>query len=82
MDKSGVRLIRPFIYIEECDIIGAVNRLNLPVVPTACPQDKVTRREYAKQLIKQLTKDNPQAKQNILGAVFHPERAALWQKPE
>ena len=82
MDKSGVRLIRPFIYIEECDIIGAVNRLSLPVVPTACPQDKVTRREYAKQLIKQLTKDNPQAKQNILGAVFHPERAALWQKPE
>ena len=82
MDKSGVKLIRPLVYIEECDIVGAVNRLNLPVVPTACPQDKITKREYAKQLIKKLTEDNPQAKQNILGAVFHPERAGLWQKPE
>ena len=32
MDKSGVTLIRPFVYIEECDITGAVNRLGLPVV--------------------------------------------------
>ena len=45
MDKSGVKLIRPLVYIEECDIVGAVNRLNLPVVPTACPQDKITKRE-------------------------------------
>lgn len=81
MDKSAVKLIRPFIYIEECDIVGAVGRLGLPVVPSVCPEDKVTRREYAKQLIKQLTRDNPSAKRNIMGAVFHPERAALWQRP-
>ena len=81
MDKSAVKLIRPFIYLEECDIVGAVGRLGLPVVPSVCPEDKVTRREYAKQLIKQLTRDNPSAKRNIMGAVFHPERAALWQRP-
>ncbi len=80
MDKSGVKLIRPFIYIEECDIIGAVNRLNLPIVKSACPVDKVTRRAYMKDLIKTLTKENPSTKRNILGAIFHPERASLWPK--
>ncbi len=82
MDKSGVMLIRPFIYIEECDITGAVNRLGLPVVKNPCPQNHTSKREYAKQLIKRLTKEIPSAKQNILGAIYHPERAALWQKPE
>lgn len=32
MDKSGVELIRPFIYIEEYDISATVKRLGLPIV--------------------------------------------------
>ena len=82
MDKSGVELIRPFIYIEECDIIGAVNRLGLPVVKNPCPANHATKREYMKELIKRLNTEIPSAKQRIMGAVFHPERANLWQKPE
>lgn len=82
MDKSGVTLIRPFIYIEECDIIGAVNRLGLPVVKNPCPANHATKREYMKELIKRLNTEIPSAKQRIMGAVFHPERANLWQKPE
>ena len=60
MDQSGVTLIRPFVYIEEYDILSAVK----------------------KGLIKTICKDIPFAKQRILGAVYHPERANLWQKPE
>ena len=82
MDKSGVTLIRPFIYIEECDIKGAVNRLGLPVVKNPCPANHATKREFMKGLIKELCRDIPSAKQRILGAVYHPERANLWQKPE
>ncbi len=82
MDKSGVELIRPFIYIEECDIIGAVNRLGLPVVKNPCPANHATKREYMKELIKRLNAEIPSAKQRIMGAVFHPERANLWKKPE
>lgn len=82
MDKSGVELIRPFIYIEECNIIGAVNRLGLPVVKNPCPANHATKREYMKELIKRLNTEIPSAKQRIMGAVFHPERANLWKKPE
>ena len=78
MDKSGVTLIRPFVYIEECDITGAVNRLGLPVVKNPCPADHFTKREYMKELIKTIRKDIPFVKERILGAVYHPERANLW----
>ena len=78
MDKSGVTLIRPFVYIEECDITGAVNRLGLPVVKNPCPADHFTKREYMKELIKTIRRDIPFVKERILGAVYHPERANLW----
>lgn len=78
MDKSGVSLIRPFIYIEECDIISAVKRLELPIVNNPCPMNHVSKREYAKNLIKSICKDVPFAKDRILGAIYHPERNNLW----
>lgn len=78
MDKSGVTLIRPLVYIEECDITGAVNRLGLPVVKNPCPADHFTKREYMKELIKTIRRDIPFVKERILGAVYHPERANLW----
>jgi len=82
MDRSGVSLIRPFIYIKECDIKSAVERLNLPIVSNPCPMNHVSKREYAKNLIKDICKDIPFAKDRILGAIYHPERANLWIKPD
>ena len=81
MDKTGVALIRPFIYIEECDIRSAVERLSLPIVHNPCPMNHVTKREYVKDLIKTICKDIPFAKDRILGAIYHPERNNLWDKP-
>lgn len=81
MDKTGVALIRPFIYIEECDIKSAVERLGLPIVHNPCPMNHVSKREYAKNLIRDICKEVPFAKDRILGAIYHPERNNLWQKP-
>ncbi|MBO4381170.1 MAG: hypothetical protein J5815_03340, partial [Clostridia bacterium] len=74
-------LIRPFIYIEEYDIKAAVERLGLPILKNPCPANHNTTREYAKNLIKQLGADVPNAKQSILGAIYHPERMNLWDTP-
>lgn len=82
MDRTGVALIRPFIYIEEYDILSAVKRLNLPTVQNPCPQNHASKREYVKNLIKYICNEIPSAKQNIMGAIFHPERNNLWIKPE
>ena len=32
------------------------------------------------ELIKKLDKEVPNAKQNILGAIYNPDRAKLWDK--
>lgn len=82
MDKSKVTLLRPFIYLEEYDIKSTVERLGLPLVTNTCPENHHSQREYAKDLIKYIQKDIPFAKQRILGAIYHPERANLWIKPE
>lgn len=82
MDKSGVALIRPLIYIEEYEIISTVKRLDLPLVHNPCPMNHESQREYMKNLIKTICKDIPFAKQRILGAIYHPERNNLWKKPE
>ncbi len=81
MDIKGVSLIRPFIYIEEYDIKCAVERLGLPLVNNPCPMNHVSKREYAKDLIKHICQDIPFAKDRILGAIYHPERNNLWVKP-
>lgn len=82
MDQSGVSLIRPLIYIEECDIKSAVERLDLPIVHNPCPANKATKREYVKELIKNICKDIPFAKDRMLGAIFHPERNNLWDRTQ
>ncbi|MCQ2603107.1 MAG: tRNA 2-thiocytidine biosynthesis TtcA family protein [Clostridia bacterium] len=81
MDKSKVTLIRPMIYIEEYDVKSAVERLNLPVVQNPCPMNHFSKREYAKDLIKHICETIPFAKERILGAIYHPERNNLWEKP-
>lgn len=78
MSRMGISLIRPFIYVYEHEVINTVKRLNLPIVNNPCPMNRVSKREYAKNLIKDICKDVPSAKDRILGAIYHPERANLW----
>ncbi len=78
MDRSGIELIRPFIYVWEKDLKGVVSKLKLPVLHNVCPANKNTRREYINNLIKDIQKDVPFVKERMLGAIQHPERANLW----
>jgi len=80
MDRSGMTLIRPLIYIEEKQINWTCKRLGLPIIHNVCPQDKHTKREDMKDLIKQLDEDFPDSKKHILSAIFNPDRNSLWDK--
>lgn len=71
LEKTNLTLIRPFLYMNEADIIGFKNKYQLPVVKSKCPMDGSSKREYAKQLIKQLNTDHPGAKDRIFSAVLH-----------
>lgn len=69
LDRMELTVIRPMMYVPEVDVIGFQNRFQLPVEKNPCPQDGVTRREYVKQLIRQLNIDNPGVKNRMFTAI-------------
>lgn len=75
--ESDITLIRPMIYIPESDVIGFKNKYQLTAVKNPCPHDGITRREYVKNLIRQIQKDNPEAKQRMFNAILKG-KIYLW----
>ncbi len=69
LDRMDLTVIRPFLYMSENDIIGFVKKQNIPVAKSPCPVDGYTKREYAKQLLKQLNTENPGAKERMFTAI-------------
>lgn len=69
LDRMDITLIRPLIYVNECDVIGFKKLYKLPVLKNPCPADGETKREYVKKLIKKLEKENPGFRDRMFHAV-------------
>ena len=69
LDRTGITVIRPLLYMNEADVIGFVNKHQIPVVKSPCPADGYTKREYAKNLLKQLNHENPGVKERMFTAI-------------
>lgn len=78
MDRTGMTVIRPLVLTDERDIKSVAK--TLPVKKSECPVDKQTKREYVKDLIKEIQKEIPFAKDRIFSAITHPERYNLFDK--
>ena len=78
MSRSNITLIRPFIYIKEQTITNTAKKLQIPILSSGCKYNKQTMRQNTKELLNSILKDFPQAKERILGAIYHPERNNLW----
>lgn len=70
LDQMNLTVIRPLMYVSEKDIIGFKNKYNLPVVKSSCPVDGNTKREYVKQLVKQLNKENPGTRERMFNSII------------
>lgn len=77
LDRKGLTIIRPMIYIREKEIAAFAK--DKPIIHNPCPADKHTKRQYIKNLLKTLEKDNKKIKENVLGAITHPERNSLFE---
>ena len=71
LDRTELTVIRPLLYVHEADVIGFCNKYQLPVCKNPCPMDGHTRREYAKQLLKQLEQENRGTKDRMFHAIVH-----------
>ena len=69
LEKSGLTLIRPLLYMRESDAVGFTNKAALPVVKSPCPADGKTRRKYVEELLRRIDRENPGAKNRIFTAI-------------
>ncbi len=69
LDRMDLTVIRPLMYMNEADVIGFVNKHEIPVVKSPCPADGYTKREYTKQLLRQLNLENPGVKERMFTAI-------------
>ena len=69
LDRMDLTVIRPLMYMNEADVIGFVNKYQVPVVKSPCPADGYTKREYTKELLKKLNQENPGVKERMFTAI-------------
>ena len=70
LDRSGLTVIRPLLFLYEGDVRGFVKEYQLPVVKSPCPVDGSTKREDVKNLIREINYQYPGAKNRMIRAVF------------
>lgn len=71
LDRMDLTVIRPLMYVDEMDVIGFQNKYHLPVAKSRCPIDGFTKREYAKDLVKQLNAEHPGARNRMFTAILN-----------
>ena len=64
-------VIRPLMYMNEADVIGFVHKYQVPVVKSPCPADGYTKREYVKNLLRNLNLENPGVKERMFTAIVN-----------
>lgn len=69
LDRMDLTLIRPLLFLQEADVIGFQHKYNLPVAKSPCPADGNTKREYTKNLLRQLNLENPGVKERMFAAI-------------
>lgn len=80
LTRQDITLIRPFIFLREWDIKGAVNKAGIPVAKNPCPQDENTKRQELKDFLKHVDSIYPHASERIATAIANVGTYDLWKE--
>ena len=69
LDRTEITVIRPLIYMNEADVIGFVRKNDVPVVKSPRPADGHTKREYVKELVREMNREAPGVKERMFTAI-------------
>ncbi|HOA97252.1 tRNA 2-thiocytidine biosynthesis TtcA family protein [Acetivibrio saccincola] len=69
LSRMDLNVIRPLIYTKEEDIKEFINANNIISIKNPCQIDGLTKRQYIKNLLGEISKDNKYIKENIFGAI-------------
>lgn len=70
LDKTGLIVIRPMLYISEKEVRGFAHRHSLPLTSNPCPADGYTKRQEVKKFIENSTSAFPDIKKNLNAALL------------
>jgi len=73
LDRMDLTVIRPMMYMNEADIIGFINKYEVPVVKSPCPADGNTERAKMKDYLAVFDKEHPGLYYRIMGAIQRGE---------
>lgn len=79
LDRMELTVIRPLMYMSEADVIGFVHKYDVPVVKSPCPADGHTKREYVKNLLRGLNRENPGVRERMFTAIVNSKMKG-WEK--
>ncbi|MCL6560245.1 MAG: tRNA 2-thiocytidine biosynthesis TtcA family protein [Firmicutes bacterium] len=82
LDRSGLTMIRPLIYLFSEHVARLARELQLPVIENPCPASGLTKREEAKQAVLSLVRFCPEFKERFLNALRTADLRNLWLKNE
>ena len=71
LDRTGLTVIRPLLFVPEADIKGFRNKYQLPVCKNPCPMDGHTQREFVKDMLRSLEHRLPGVKDRLYRAVLN-----------
>lgn len=78
MDRSGITMVRPLIYLTDEAVARLVQEQAIPVVESLCPLNRRTKREEMKQLVAQLSRQYPDLRHRFLNALQNFDPVNLW----
>lgn len=78
LSNKNIHCIRPLIFLEEKQVIGAINKNEIPVVSSPCPMDKVTKREDIRQILKNIYSDIPGGRDRLFNSIRNKDQFSLW----
>ena len=73
LSRKDITMIRPLVYVREREIEQSLERVDLPIIKSGCPANEHTKREDAKILLKELSKEYGDVPERIVGALQRGE---------
>ncbi len=80
LSRSDVTVIRPMVYLPEKHVLHMRKLLDLPVLVNPCPANGHTKRQEMKELLGDLCRRYPNAKEMMLSALRNDAQYGLWEK--
>ena len=70
-EDKGVKIIRPYMFVTNAVSMGFSRKMNIPVVKNPCPFDHSTERSYVRNLLRDIEKHAPGARERMMTAIMN-----------